>query len=46
MPNSRLALHGFAPPPIHGLCAIFASNSRFVRLFQAALSGGRGRLEE
>ena len=22
---------------IHGLCAIFASNSRFMRLFQAAL---------
>ena len=38
MPNSRFALHGFAPSLIHGLCAIFASNSRFVRLFQALLA--------
>ena len=39
MPNSRFALHGLANSPslIHGLCAIFASNSRFMRLFQAAL---------
>ena len=36
MPNSRFALHGLAPL-IHGLCAFFASNSRFMRLFQAAL---------
>ena len=26
MPNSRLALHGSAPPLIHGLCTFFASN--------------------
>ena len=32
MPNSR-----FSPSLIHGLCAFFASNSRFMRLFQAAL---------
>ena len=37
MPNSRFALHGFNPSLIHGLCAFFASNSRFMRLFQAAL---------
>ena len=37
MPNSRFALHGLAPSLIHGLCAFFASNSRFMRLFQAAL---------
>ena len=37
MPNSRFALHGRCPSLIHGLCAFFASNSRFVRLFQAAL---------
>ena len=37
MPNSRFALHGFSPSLIHGLCAFFASNSRFVRLSQAAL---------
>ena len=37
MPNSRFALHGGRPSLIHGLCAIFASNSRFMRLFQAAL---------
>ena len=35
MPNSRFALHGLAPP--YGLCVFFASNSRFMRLFQAAL---------
>ena len=34
MPNSRFALHGLAPSLIHGLCAFFASNSRFMRLFQ------------
>ena len=33
MPNSRFALHGLAPP----LYAFFASNSRFMRLFQAPL---------
>ena len=27
----------FGPSLIHGLCAIFASKSRFMRLFQAAL---------
>ena len=27
----------FSPSLIHGLCAFFASNSRFMRLFQAAL---------
>ena len=37
MPNSRFALHGRRPSQIHGLCASFASNSRFMRLFQAAL---------
>ena len=37
MPNSRFALHGKRPSLIHGLCAFFASNSRFMRLFQAAL---------
>ena len=37
MPNSRFALHGLAPSLIHALCAIFASNSRFMRLFQAPL---------
>ena len=37
MPNSRFALHGFAPSQIHSSCAFFASNSRFMRLFQAAL---------
>ena len=37
MPNSRFALHGERPSLIHGLCAFFASNSRFMRLFQAAL---------
>ena len=37
MPNSRFALHGKRPSLIHGLCAIFASNSRCMRLFQAAL---------
>ena len=37
MPNSRFALHGLRPSLIHGLCAFFASNSRFMRLFQVAL---------
>ena len=37
VPNSRFALHGKRPSLIHGLCAFFASNSRFMRLFQAAL---------
>ena len=37
MPNSRFALHGERPSLIHGLCAFFASNSRFMRLFQATL---------
>ena len=37
MPNSRFALHGLAPPLIHGLCAFFASNSQFMCLFQGAL---------
>ena len=37
MPNSRFALRGKRPSLIHGLCAFFASNSRFMRLFQAAL---------
>ena len=32
MPNSRFALQGFSPSLIHGLCAIFASNSRFMHL--------------
>ena len=36
MPNSRFALHA-RPSLIHGLCAIFASNSRFMRLFRAPL---------
>ena len=37
MPNSWFALHGKRPSLIHGLCAFFASNSRFMRLFPAAL---------
>ena len=37
MPNSRFALHGKRPSLIHGLCAIIASNSRLMRLFQAPL---------
>ena len=37
MPNSRFALHGKRPSLIHGLCAFFASNSLFMRLFQAVL---------
>ena len=37
VPNSRFALHGQRPSLIHGLCAFFASNSRFMRLCQAAL---------
>ena len=41
MPNSRFALHGERPSPIHGLCAFLASNSRFMRLFQAALDTPR-----
>ena len=32
MPNSR-----FGPSPFHGLCAIFAFESRFIRLFQVPL---------
>ena len=36
MPNSRCALHGLAFL-IRGLCACFASYSRFMRLLQAAL---------
>ena len=38
MPNSRFALHGKRPSLIHGFCAFFASNSRFMRLFQALLT--------
>ena len=37
VPNSRFALHGKRPSLIHGLCAFFASNSQFMRTFQAAL---------
>ena len=37
MPNSGFALHGLAPSQIHGLWAVPASNSRFMRLFQATL---------
>ena len=37
MPNSRFALHGKRPSLIHDLRAFFASNSRFMRLLQAAL---------
>ena len=37
MPNFWFALHGSSPSLIHGLCAFFASNSRLMRLFQAAL---------
>ena len=36
MPNSRFALHGKRPSLVHGLCAFFPSNSRFMRLFQPA----------
>ena len=35
MPNSRFALHGLA---LHGLCAIFTSNARFMRLFRPLLT--------
>ena len=35
MPNSRSR---FSPSLIHGLCAIFGSDSRFMRLFQAPLN--------
>ena len=38
VPNSWFALLAVCSPSlIHGLCAFFASNSRFMRLFQAAL---------
>ena len=37
MPNSRFALHGKRPSLLHGLCAIFASNSRSMRPFQNPL---------
>ena len=37
VPNSRFALHSKRPFLIRGLCAFFASNSRFMRLLQAAL---------
>ena len=37
MPNSRFALHGKRPSLIHGLCAIFASSSWFMCLFEATL---------
>ena len=37
MPNSRFGLGGKRPSLIHRLCAFFASNSWFMRLFQAAL---------
>ena len=37
MPNSRFALHGLAPSLVQGLRPFFASNSRFMRLFQGAL---------
>ena len=35
--NPLSATHEFSPSLIHGLCAFFDSNSRFMRLFQAAL---------
>ena len=38
MPNSRFALHGRRPSLIHGLCAIFASNSRLKRLVRPLLT--------
>ena len=37
MPNSRFALHDLAPHYFK-VCALFASNSRFVRLFRAPLN--------
>ena len=36
-PNDFFFPSRFSPSLIHGLCAFFASNSRFMRLFQAAL---------
>ena len=38
MPTSRFALHGKRPSLIHGLCAISASNSRFMRLLRPHLT--------
>ena len=38
MPHSRFALHGSATPLFTVLCAMFASSSRFMRLFQAPLN--------
>ena len=35
--NRTLATPEFSPSLIHGLCVIFASNSRFMCLFQAPL---------
>ena len=37
MPNSRFALHGLAPPYFTVCARFLPSNSRFMRLFQAAL---------
>ena len=37
MPNFTVCTSWFSPSPTHGLCAIFASNSRFMRLFPAPL---------
>ena len=37
MPNSRFALDGLAPPEFTVCAPFFASNSRCMRLFQAAL---------
>ena len=37
MPDSRFGLHGLAPPLVDGLCAVFVSNSRFMRLVEAPL---------
>ena len=37
VPNSRFALHGSATPQFRVLCAVLASNARFMRLFHALL---------
>ena len=37
MPNSQFALHGLAPPQFTVCAPFLGSNSRFMRLFWAAL---------
>ena len=38
MLNSQVCTSRFSPSAIHGLCAILASNSRFMRPFPAPLN--------